>query len=246
MDYILPEADDIYYDSLSMALPRVGKNVDFQKLLLRFQDVATTHINKLGFGDDYKTKNNFYYVVCRIEVIFHRMVEENEPLTIVTFPNKIGGLQFYRYAYVLDAEKKPVADITSLWVMIDQTTRRLKPARFFAKDFEEKLPKINEMPRLTEKLNALNFSDLDMQGKASYQVKEEDIDSNQHMNNTSYLKIVQLQGVDKEVKSFSIDFEKECYLGENINLTTFEDKEKLCVVGTKDDGAVSFRCKLNF
>lgn len=246
MNYLYPDADDLYYESLPVTLTGKGKNVDFQELLMAFQEVATRHIERLGFGESYKARHHFFYVVCRMRAMFYRQIQNGEKLTIVTFPNRIGGLQFYRYAYLLDAEGKPVVDLSSLWVMIDQTARKLLPARSFAKDFEEKLPLINTMPSLIERLTALDFQGLDMIGKGDYLVSQEDIDSNRHMNNTAYLKMVQSLGLSKPVRSFDIDFEKESYLGEVIHLSAFENENKKCVIGTKEDGELSFRCQMNY
>ena len=92
---------------------------------------------------------------------------------------------------------------------------------------------------------ALNIGDMEFHYFSSYVVDSNDIDVNQHMNNTVYMKIAQSSCILHPISTFEIDFEKECYLNETIALESYSDSNDYYVVGRKNDGILSFIVKFS-
>ncbi len=246
-EMILPDKDDLHYCTSSYVpkFDSVG-NVDLHDLMMQFQDLAGKHVENLGLGEDFKNKNSVFYILCRVKGYFLSDIRKEEPYTFVTYPVQASALQLYRYAYILDSNGNPVFYLVSLWVLMDQKTRRLQSAKTFRETLKLVIPDIEETRPLTdERLVEMDFSDKEFHYQSSYLVNENDIDSNQHMNNTVYMRIAQEKCILKPISVFEIDFEKECYLNEMITLESSVYENSYYVIGRKNDGLLSFMAKFS-
>ena len=238
-----PETDEIERPTLDFSLREdVGPlNVSFQELLLRFQSLAGRHVELLGIGKEYSERTKNVFVLCRERIHFPKPLAKNENYTLVTYPLTPGKLQMQREAYLLDSDRECRMLLDSIWVLVDFETRRMKrtndvvlaQAKYpafstFTPLFEEKLAAIGEP---TEVLG----DPVDV-----HQVTKEDLDVNDHMNNTVYLKLVQpyLNGV---VSDIEIDYEKECRLNETLSIYRIDQDGKSLFLGYKEDGSLSFK-----
>lgn len=248
MNYVFPEKGNPYYGVTSFVLHhKIGCNNDLQEVLHHLQDGISKHVSDLGFSFPYQEEHHFYYILCRMKDEILKPLPLEERLYFITYPDKIGPLQFYRYGYVTNEKKEVLYTVVSLWVFMDSNTRRLLPAKFYAKDFNAKLPDLDKLEPLSkEKLRTLDFSSCSFLDKEIYTVQEEDIDDNKHMNNSVYVKISQRILPNKPISSFEIDFEKECYLGETLHLYSEEEENQVRVVGYKEDKTLSFKILYTF
>ncbi len=246
-EMILPEKGDLHYCS-SEYFPKFDSigNVDLHDLMIQFQNLAGKHIENLGLGEDFKKENSVFYILCRMKGYFLSEISKEETYTFVTYPIQASSLQLYRYAYILDSKGNPVFYLVSLWVLMDQKTRRLQSAKAFRETLRLVIPDIEDTRPLTdERLVEMDFSDKEFNYQSSYVVTTNDIDSNGHMNNTVYMKIAQEKCILKPVSVFEIDFEKECYLNEMITLESVVDENSYYVIGRKSDGLLSFMVKFS-
>lgn len=246
-EMILPNKDDLHYCTSSY-IPKFDSvgNVDLHDLMLQFQNLAGKHIENLGLGDDFKNKNSIFYILCRVKGYFLSEITDKETYTFVTYPVQASSIQLYRYAYILDSKGKPVFYLLSLWVLMDQKTRRLQSAKAFREILKLAIPDIEETKPLSdERLDEMDFADVEFQYQSSYVVNSDDIDSNQHMNNTVYMRLAQEKCILKPISVFEIDFVKECYLNETINLVNASVENSYYVIGRKNDGLLSFMAKFS-
>lgn len=242
--YLIPEEDNLYRQKIEY-IPQFTSDgeVDLCHLLKTFQEAAGIQIERLGLGDAFREKFNFYYVLCRLKGTFLSKPEKGKKYTLVTFPTKASILQMYRYAFIVDENDQLIFTLTSLWVIIDKDTRRLKTCRDFQKGMLEVLPHIDDVKPLNdEKLSAIEYNKEDYESVGDYVVEEKDIDTNSHMNNTIYMKVAQSFIHSSGIKEFEINFEKECFLNEKIHLekAKCENESIDSVIGYKEDGNVSF------
>ena len=77
-------------------------------------------------------------------------------------------------------------------------------------------------------------------------MKEDDIDSNGHMNNTIYIKIAEELIPPVIIKGYEIDFEKECFLNEKITLSLAKSNNQYIVIGEKEDNSLSFKISFSY
>jgi acyl-ACP thioesterase len=217
-------------------------NPDISFLIHSFQDLATSQINRLMLGEEFERENSFQYVVLRYKGYFIERLCSQKEYTLITFPVQAGTLQLYRYALLLDENGKVVFYLISLWVLIDSITRKIKPAKPFRIRLAEKIPYIDDvLPLTVEKLSNFPIDNLDFSPFDHHKVSIEDIDSNGHMNNTVYIRIAQ-PTLERRLSSFEIDYEKECFEGENLILSKFHDgNTTVYVKGDRQDGTLSFK-----
>lgn len=231
-------------EDFTPAFDRNG-HVDLRHLIHHFQDLATRQIAKLSMGEDFEKENSFFYVVLRYKGYFLKGLEKDRHYTMVTFPTYPGALQLYRYCYLLDDRNEVCFCLISLWVLMDCKTRHIKPAKAFRERIEKAIPNIKDVRPLLEETLA-NFP-LDEDGFVkclTYQVKEQDIDGNGHMNNTMYFGIPSDFLPQKDIVTFEINYEKECFFNENIDVFVKEGNI-LTFKGMKGD-ELSFKIRFTF
>ncbi len=243
MKWLNPDNDDLHYLKREYVPEFINGQISLRHLTQECQNLAGDHAEKLGLGEDFKKANQFLYVVMRYKGFFLKPIE-NKKYTLVTYPTYPGPLQMYRYFYLLDEEGNVVFYFISLWIMMDSVTRRIKLAKCFKNQITNVLKDLETIQPLNDE-SLTNF-ELDEERFVfckDHQVSIEEIDSNQHMNNTFYFGISQDVLGGREFSSVEIDFEKECFLNEIIKLYTYEDDDYIFVIGKKVDMTLSFKIR---
>jgi acyl-ACP thioesterase len=247
MNFKNPDSTDLHFFKREYQ-PKFLDNgdVDISHLLHVVQDLAGDHVEALGLGEDFKKENQFFYVVMRMKGYFLSSLNKEEKYTIITYPMQASGIQMYRYGYILNKDDEPVFYLSTLWILMDSVNRRIKSTKVFRNKLAEVLPDIDGVEPLTEEtLENFSIDEYDFKYVKDYQVIPEDIDSNGHLNNTIYLKMSQPLLGDVKVKTFEIDFEKECFLDEKIALSLARENDSYIIRGDKEDHSLSFKIKIN-
>lgn len=235
------------YHTGTFSLSKVDSegNPDLQELFLVFQKYATKHAEILSIDKDFYEPENLLYVLLRIKAILLKRMNTDEKYRIVTyalFPQKI---QFYREAYIVNEKNEPVFLISSLWVLIDGSKRRLVTTDKLVKRLE---PLSKEMKKLDylfgRELKPL--SDEKSEFCFNYQVKEEDIDNNKHMNNTVYFKLIQEAKLSSLISSIEINFEKESFLSDTLKIMKKEEDYGTYYCGINKDEKISFKAYVTY
>lgn len=246
--YLRPEDNQSEYETLDCRIKTDSLGRPIRKDILHHrQDAASIQVEKLHLGKEFEQTENFLYVVCRVKGVFLRQVKEGENLLLVTYPRAFSLIQSERYCYLLDKEGKPVFALSSLWVYRDPITRKRKPVRKAKELVSQYAPKVNELPPLPgfeERLKGIERSEEEFTPALDYVVRKEDIDSNNHRNNTIYLDLAE-KVTDIPFSSFEINFEKECVLGEKLSLSVLKKDSCQEVKGRKEDGTLSFKAKFS-
>lgn len=240
MKLLNPEVNDPYYQKMKFRPVFHHGILDLRNLISTFQNLASEQIERLHLGEEFEKENNCSYVVLRYKGTFLSKLKEEE-YTLVTYPVNATALTMYRYAYLLNEKGDCVFTLTSLWVLMNKSTRKIIPARAFRKRLEEQLPKISMVEPLDEeRLDNFSLPDGNWSLLFEYCVKKEDIDSNGHMNNAVYFSLA--QKVSFPFSSFELDYEKECFLGEKISLFSLKDGEEGYLLGKKGE-EISFKIR---
>lgn len=216
-------------------------NPDLRTIFTLFQKAATRHAEELGIGKDFYERNGLLYVLCRMKLVFQGRFEKGKEYTLVTYALPPEKIQFVRDAYIEEEEGKRIALLKTTWVLISATRRRI----VLTDGLVQRLSPLKEelqtlVPVFEERLSALEESPA--QPLFVHRVGKEDIDANNHMNNTVYIHLTQEAGFDGLVKTFEIDFEKECLLGED--LTIYKGKDGY-FCGFKND-SLSYKAKATY
>ncbi len=246
MKFKNPESTDLHFFKTIYQPKFFNGNIDLAHLLHTFQDLSGDHVEALGLGEEFKKLNQFFYVVMRMKGYFLGEINEGETYTMVTYPLQASGIQMYRYGYILNSKDEPVFMLSTLWILMDSVTRRIKSTKVFKNRLAEVLPDIDSvLPLNDETLENFSIDEYDFKSVKDYQVVKEDIDSNGHLNNTIYLKMSQPLLQNERIHNFEIDFEKECFLDEKLILSLAKSGETYIIRGDKEDQSLSFKVKIN-
>ena len=190
-------------------------NLKPEAVLQQFQNIALEHAKLLGLGFSEMIKKNLLWIVMRIKYEIIRLPKPDELLTIITYPQAKNFLEFDRDFLIKDIHNNIIIKGTSKWCLLDKTTRHL--AKMTSIDYPFQL---NKQPAFDGKFLKTETIIPNFAPDYSYKVLADDIDQNNHMNNTVYSKLTlsALRLKNEKITSFQINFLKEAVLGDRIDV----------------------------
>ena len=208
-----------------------------------FQDVALLATESKGVDSISLSKRNIDWVITRMTVQIKRLPKCDEEIVVCTHPGKDMAMLYPRYFYIMDAKGEIIVSSSSIWALIDNTTRKVIVDRdVIAKlppesyDCQPDLPeKLAESPnkRFVEK-RTIHYSDLDF---------------NSHMNNVRYVEL--LMDVHDtafydthSVKRISLNYMRE--LKEKEAVEVFTDASSPETISVYNADGLSFLGKVEF
>lgn len=201
------------------------RDVDFKKklklstLFSYFQEVASLGSANLGAGiDDLANNYGVAWILMRIRVEIDRMPAWDEEISIETWPQEPGKLEFERDFIVRDHEGTPIIRAVSAWVIMDLVERKLKRASHISLEY----PSVTKERAIDYKLKKLKRPE-SMETAYHKVIGYSDIDFNGHLNNSKYvdymLDCFPLEDHKiHETKSIEVNFNHEALPGETIIL----------------------------
>ncbi|MDZ7805668.1 MAG: thioesterase [Gracilimonas sp.] len=188
-----------------------------------FQEVAGNHALKLNFDITQLLEQNLTWVLHRMDIEIHRFPKWREEITIETWPAAGDALRAYRDYRILDKDGNTLGVCLSYWMMINIKTRR--PSRMpkevlnmRLKDIDHVLKPKNNRPRpFTESNNPRSF-----------QVRNSDLDMNDHVNNARYVEWIMehyTNNISSSVNAIDIQFLRESLAGDEIT-SDYLEKER--------------------
>jgi len=152
-----------------------------------FQDIASDHAVKLGYGRDDLLEHNHFWVLSRIYAEIKEMPSWGDAITIKTWPRGVEKLFALRDYEVRNPEGRIMALSTSSWLIIDRTTRKIQRPDNALNSFNFETDLKNALPRNAQKLDPIGE---EIQTASIFRVRVSDLDINFHTNNVRYLKWV--------------------------------------------------------
>ena len=196
-----------------------NNNLRILTLMNILQDIADDNAALLGFGLDFCIKNGMTWVGSNYVLDIKRLPKIHENITIETWPSARNRLSAYRDFEVFGEDGKPIIKASSQWILLNLEKKR--PV-----SVEENLPikeVVNERAIETDfpKMPEIERVDEDFK----FRVRFDDIDINKHINNAVYI-LWATEAVNPEFrlnhnpKKININFRKEGYMGEKIEVLT--------------------------
>ncbi len=202
------------------------------------QDIAGRHADELGIGIKDLKKENLTWVLVSTETKLYGKVEYMGKLQVKTWPLKSKGVKFQREYVIYNGDNQVVAKSSSIWVLIDLSSRKLA----VKKDAYAKIESYIEEKCFEEKYIKVPVLDNDS-NYVDITVKSSDIDINKHVNNTKYLSYV-ADSIDLEeneyIKSYKIDYIKEVKFHEAIRLYYKKEENSFIAKGIISENEVAF------
>ena len=208
-------------------------------ILCAFQDASTKHAELLNVGFAKMIEKHLLWVTMRIKFEIVRQPKVNEMLKIVTYPSGKNMLEFDRDYVIYDINDNIIIKGQSKWCLIDSKSRKICKMIDDVK-IDNNPPIFSEKFLKTESFEPINLPDL------SYQISSNDIDNNGHTNNTIYAKILSpiINNISDEIKFFQINFLKESYLGDRIDIYQKVDENSILFLGKLCERETSFTAKV--
>lgn len=193
-----------------------NKFLDIGSLLDYFQDCSTFHSESLDRGMEYLESIHRAWLLNYWQVVFNRFPSLDEKVTISTWPYGFDRLFGYRNFLMQDEKENVLAYANTTWFYMDVLNNhpiRTEEKVLSAYSVEEKY-EMNYEPR---KINVPdNMDTID-----SFTVKSGYIDTNQHVNNTSYIKM-SLDYLPDDLKPIQLraSYQNSALLGDTIIVKT--------------------------
>lgn len=136
----------------------------------------------LGLTTDFVQSHGVGWVVTQYAMTITRMPRLDETVTLAVRGSAYNPYFAYREFWIRDAAGQELAYITSIWVTMSQTTRRIVKIdpELVAPYHSEAVKRIPRLPR------PLHFEPTETTLSKPYQVRFFDIDPNRHVNNAHY------------------------------------------------------------
>lgn len=206
-------------------------NLKLSALLYYVQEVSGGHCRQLDCDWDTLANKGMFWAVLRHRVVIHRLPKEGQTVTVQTWPLPTTRVAYPRAVQALDDQGNVLFEAMSLWVLMDRHTRAMiLPAKSGVG--------VPGILRGIEIENPASLAPLSDGQHTLWEVTEEDLDQNRHVNNTVYLdRAEQLTGAFGKnccPKEFTVCYLSEVRLGQTLTLSwTGSDRDVLTLEGTR-------------
>ena len=160
-----------------------------------FQDIASDHAVRLGFGRDDLLKQNHFWVLSRIYSEISLLPSWGETIILKTWPRGTDRLLALRDYEARFPDGRIIALATSSWLIIDRDTKRIQRPDNLRSSLNSDPSVENVLPR-----NSIKLGPAGSNGRTipHFRVRISDLDINLHTNNARYLKWI--------TDSYDLDF----------------------------------------
>lgn len=208
-------------------------NISLTSLSDFLQEIAWRHADSADFGRSLSDLN-LMWVLSRLDIKMQKAPKWGEEIHVFTAGRGADKLFAFREFLILDVNKEVLVSAMSSWLLLNTETKR--PQRV-----ETALPVYlfdpNQKPDWQpEKIK--------IEGKEIYsellKVRYSDIDLNDHVNNTSFVRWVEniLRENNFVATQLLINYQAECVKGDLVKLSLWQTESGRIVQGTVDEKLV--------
>ena len=178
------------------------------QVMIKASEEQSDHLNR---GSSYVNQLNLGWVITNYEIKVNRLPKLGEIITFATLATSYNKFFCYRDFYIEDELGNRLVTVSSVFVLMDLTTRKIKTVDedIIAPYKSEKINKIKRFNKMQQLTNPK---------KSPFKVRFYDIDSNRHVNNAIYFNwLLDVLGYDLlstyTIKEVNIRFDKEIEFG---------------------------------
>jgi len=201
------------------------KNALKETIFFRFlQDIATQNADENGFGYNWIVSDNLGWFLLKYRIEFSKYPQNMDYIEIDTMARGVNRLFAMREFLIYSPENEQIGKIMSSWALMDMVNKTMvNPAKI--------KPDFNKYEQIS---GDLQFNKIETPEKFDYEtkfiVRFDDIDVNNHANNTNYI----AWGLDALpndfrmkhcIRNIDMQFKKEIKLGETLISKAFIDTQ---------------------
>jgi len=210
-----------------------------------FQDIAIDHANKLKVGNKELSPNDLVWILSKVKVNFINDFIYNDEITLTTAPRAKNKIILERNYIIKNKTDKIIADGTSKWCLINKNTKKIMPLNLINYPINKNvtIPITNDIEIFSTNLN--------IDYVYSYIPKYSDLDFNGHVNNAKYgdfiFNAINLDELsNKKIKSFQINYHKECLPDQVLNFYRNKDNNIYIILGKNQENEIAVSAKIEF
>jgi medium-chain acyl-[acyl-carrier-protein] hydrolase len=181
-----------------------------------FYDLAILQSEMLGIGVEHLTDNHIFWVLYKWDININKFPKLYEKVKVRTWSYSIKKFYAYRQFEIVNSAGEILVSANTLWFLMSTETR--KPIRI-----PDYIPETYKTPKDPEKELEIEklFMPENIQFEKTFHVRYNDIDTNNHVNNVTYvdwaLETVPLEiSSEYSLKKVAVVYEKETGHGESI------------------------------
>ena len=186
-------------------------------ILNLIQETAWMHAETLGFGLKDMERQGLFWVLTRQSLQMSQWPAFGQTVRVETWLRPPQGAFVSREFYIKDADGNTIGKCSTSWLALDRATKKI-------------LPSANLRPWediCLEQSNGLETEKIAVAGEyetlAKYRVRNSDLDTNQHVNNTKYSQWI-LDAIpytlhrNLKLTSYAVNFLAETHLGDKVKV----------------------------
>ena len=198
-----------------------------------FQEVAWRHADSADFGRNLM-EANLSWILARFDIKGTDLPRWGDPIRVFTAGRGVDKLFAFREFMVTDLAGRMLAKAMSSWVLLNMETKKLHRP-------EQVLPTALFDPNLKPDWQPDRIR---MKGELILEegltVRNSDLDLNNHVNNTSYIRWVEDVFQLKQINASNllVNYLSECVLGDQIKIELWKSENRYQIHGKVEDKAV--------
>ncbi len=220
-------------------------NLNVKPVLEYCQQATVMHGCEVGLAPEVMAAHKKFWVVSKIKLNFLKPIKINSNVELVSYMLKPTGSFTLEREFKFNVKNTPYIEGTSKWCLIDTEKQTLAHLDTIKDIFPTKFPKVKKLNLQYAKIVFDNNFKLNHTRKVMFN----DLDINRHCNNQKYVEMaincIPLEFIEKNVKSFDINYVKQCHYGDTINVYSKLEQNELSIVGKVNDEIV-FTSKIEF
>lgn len=190
------------------------------ELLDIFQTLASRNAHNNAIGYESLKDKGLAWILVKMRYKILKIVSRYDIVLGETWPLEPTRVEYDRAYDILDSKGEVVAEALSKWCVFDTNTRRVSreqvvyPGMFVNKNVSV------SFDRATFKENVLDEDVISsFEHVLDYEVKNSDIDLNNHMNNTKYAKLIyDSVSMDEDILDLEIHYINQAMLHDKLSL----------------------------
>lgn len=192
-----------------------------------FQEIAWRHADSADFGRTLAEQNQSW-ILSRMEILCEKLPSWGDSIKAYTAGRGVDKLFAFREFLITDPNGRTIAKAMSSWVLMNMASKRLlRPEKVLPSALFDPTEKPETQP---EKIKIIG----EKISSEKVKVRYADLDLNNHVNNTSYIRWVEniLMENDFNKPNFLINYLAECLLGDEVTISLWKNGDDYFVQGT--------------
>lgn len=212
-----------------------NRRMRLQSIINWMQDTGTQQSEVSGVGFEYSNERGKAWILAHWQVIVEEYPKLDDKIEVYTWASGFEKFLGYRNYCIVNEEGKMIVKASAVWVYMD--IRKGRPT--FPDPHEMEVYGIGEPLEMPYTSRKVAMSLTESMKLPAFPVRRSDIDTNEHVNNSQYIRMA-LDVLPEEItcSEIRVEYKKSAVLGDVIYPEVTYEEERTLVVLKNADGKV--------